>query len=136
MDIKVKYQARIDGMFSVIAEEDMAGFKKGQIIDIVKEASGSTYDISKKHAKETKIYYPEHGQISLFELLDKLPPVKRYIGIKQIEFKKRKSISNIDCNIKTYYRYRLELSDGGLITISKHIYDMFKHLKTEEFKFR
>lgn len=132
MDIRVKYQARIDGMYSVIAEEDMAGFKKGQIIDVVNAPVSENYDISKKHAKETRIYYPGIGQISLFELLDKLQPVKRYHGTKTIEDKKRagKGVA------KQYYRYILELSDKGQITVSKRIYDMYKHLKTEEFMYR
>lgn len=133
MEIRVTYQARIDGMFSVIAEEDMAGFKKGQIIDVVNDASsGQTYDISKKHAKETRIYYPGIGQINLFELLDKFPPVKRHLGTKTVEDKKKAGRGVV----REYYRYILELSDGGRIALSKRIYDMYKHLKTEMFTYR
>lgn len=133
MEIRVKYQARIDGYYSVIAEEDLAGFKKGQIIDIVNNSSTfKTYDISKKHAQQTKIYYPGSGQISLFELLDKFPPVKRHLGTRTIEDKKKAGRGFA----KVYYRYILELSDKGRITVSKRIYDMFKHLKTEQFMYR
>lgn len=131
--LKVVKQRRIDGLFTIIADENDFGFKSGQIVDVVKNPPpDNSFFITKSFVEENIIYYPGIGRISVFELIDKMPPVKRRRGEKKYQV----STKEIQTKTKTKVKYQLILSDGNIITVNDRVFAMFDNLKTETFKFR